>query len=133
MKALKAALLNKDKPVTPFVILGFASLAAVYRVIMSWGEYRFKDQEMSTFETAFAACFLLYWVYEAWKYSQSLFRSPIVVLLVVSVLYDAWLFLSHAWVVVDFTQLAIEAGWACAVAVLYFDTIAVSPRQASGQ
>lgn len=133
MEALRGAILNKDKPIIPFVILGFASLASVYQVVMSWGEYRFKGKDVSALDLVLAACFLIFLVYQTWKYSQSLFRSPIAALLIISVMYDAWLYLSHTWAVVNFSQLAIEAGWVCAVAILYFDTIAITPREASEQ
>lgn len=130
MEALKAALKNKEKPLLPFAVLGLLSLAAVINVIMSWGERRFEGVEAGQLDLLVAASTLIAIVGWAWKYSQSFFRTPIAALLVVSVLYDTWLYWSQSVAVYGLESLAIETSWVLAAAVLYFDTNTAHPIQA---
>lgn len=131
METLRAVLKNRDKPVFPFVVLGVLSVAALWSVLKNWGEYRFQDVEAGSLEVVASAAFLIYWIREAWRYSESFFRTPVATLLGITVLYDVWLYWSPSGAVHGLSSLAVELYWVGAVAMLYFDTDTVTAPPAA--
>lgn len=130
METLKAVLKNRDKPIFPFVVLGVLSVAALWSVLKNWGEYRYQDVEAGSLEIVASAAFLIYWIREAWKYSESYFRTPLAVLLGVTVMYDVWQYWTLSGALYGLSTLAVELCWVGAVATLYFDTVTVAPPAA---